>query len=62
MKLAIDHADGISFGSEKVNEELLKYAKKTGKPVLEYKGEAEYADAYNEFYDLVLEDSNVLAD
>ncbi len=62
MKLAIDHSDGISFGSEKINEELIKYAKKSGKPMLEYKGEAEYADAYNEFYDLVLENSEVLAD
>lgn len=62
MKLAIDHSDGISYGSEKINEELVKYAKKSGKPVLEFKGEAEYADAYNEFYDLVLEDSTVLAD
>ena len=62
MKLAIDHADGIAFGSEKTNDELIKYAKKSGKPVLDYKGEAEYADAYNEFYDIVLEDSNVLAD
>lgn len=62
MKLAIDHADGISFGSEKINEELIKYAKKSAKPVLEFKGEAEYADAYNEFYDLVLENSEVLAD
>ena len=39
-----------------------KYAKKSGKPILEFKGEAEYADAYNEFYDLVLENSEVLAD
>ncbi len=62
MKLAIDHCDGISFGSETVNPEIEKYAKKSGKPVLEYKGEAEYADAYNEFYDLVLEDTEVLAD
>ena len=62
MKLAIDHSDGISYGSEKINEELVKYAKKSGKPILDFKNEAEYADAYNEFYDLVLEDSNVLAD
>jgi starch synthase len=62
MKLAIDYADGISFGSEKINPEVEKYAIKSGKPLLEFKGEAEYADAYNEFYDLVLEDSNVLAD
>lgn len=62
MKLAIDNSDGIAFGSETVNAEVEKYAKKSGKPVLEFKGEAEYTDAYNEFYDLVLEDSEVLAD
>ncbi len=62
MKLAIDHADGISFGSEVINPEVEKYAKKSGKPILEFKGETEYADAYNEFYDLVLENSEVLAD
>lgn len=62
MKLAIDHADGISFGSEVINPEVEKYAKKSGKPILEFKGEAEYADSYNEFYDLVLENSEVLAD
>jgi len=62
MKLAIDYADGISFGSENINPEIEKYARKSGKPILDFKSEAEYADAYNEFYDLVLEDSNVLAD
>lgn len=62
MKLAIDNSDGIAFGSETVNAEVEKYAKKSGKLILEYKGEAEYTDAYNEFYDLVLEDSEVLAD
>jgi starch synthase len=62
MKLAIDFSDGISFGSQKINAEVEKYAKKSGKPILEFKGEAEYADAYNEFYDLVLEDSTILAD
>ena len=62
MKLAIDHSDGIAFGSEVTNAEIEKYARKSGKPLLEYKGEAEYTDAYNEFYDLVLEDTEVLAD
>lgn len=62
MKLAIDHSDGIALGSENINEDLIKYAKKSGKPILEFKGEGEYADAYNEFYDVVLEDSSILAD
>ena len=62
MKLAIDYTDGITFGSEKINPELEKYAKKSGKPILEFKHEGEYCDACNEFYDMVLEDSIVLAD
>ena len=60
MKLAIDHSDGIAFGSENINAEIGKYAKKSGKPILEYKGEAEYADAYNEYYDLILEETTIL--
>lgn len=62
MKLAIDHSDGIAFGSENINAEILKYAKKSGKAILEYKGEAEYADAYNEYYDLILEETTILTD
>lgn len=62
MKLAIDHSDGIAFGSPTINADVEKYAKKSGKPVLEFKSETEYTDAYNEFYDLVLEDTEVLAD
>lgn len=62
MKLAIDFADGIAFGSEAINPEIEKYAKKSGKPLQEFKSETEFADAYNEFYDLVLEDSSILAD
>lgn len=62
MKLAIDFSDAIAYGSEKISDDIMKYAKKSGKPILEYKGEAEYADAYNEFYDMVLESSEVLAD
>jgi starch synthase len=54
-KLAIDHSDGIILGSENVNAELVKYAKKSGKLVLSYKSETEYIQAYNEFYDSVLE-------
>ena len=62
MKLAIDFSDGIAFGCEVTNPEIIKYAKKSGKPILEYKGEAEYADAYNEFYDMILEESTILTD
>jgi starch synthase len=55
-KAAIDLCDGIIKGSPKINTEIEKYLKKSGKPVLEYKNEDEYIDAYSDFYDAVLEE------
>jgi starch synthase len=54
-KLAIDYSDGIIMSSEQVNAEVLKYAKKSGKPLLAYKTEEEYIQATSDFYDAVLE-------
>jgi starch synthase len=53
-KLAIKYSDGIIIGSEDVNEELKKYLITVNKPVLEFKDESEYIDAYNDFYDKIL--------
>jgi len=53
-KLAIKYSDGIIFGSEDINEELTKYISTVNKPVLTFKGETEYIDAYNDFYDKLL--------
>ncbi|HKK40982.1 MAG TPA: glycogen/starch synthase [Bacteroidales bacterium] len=53
-KLAIKYSDGIIIGSEKVNEELANYISTINKPVLSYKDESEYIDAYNDFYDKIL--------
>ncbi|MEG1562807.1 MAG: glycogen/starch synthase [Bacteroides sp.] len=54
-KLAVDHSDGVIQNSEKVNEEVLNYARETGKLVLDYQTTDTYADACNEFYDKVWE-------
>jgi starch synthase len=53
-KLAIKYSDGIIIGSEDINEELANYVKTINKPVLSYKDESQYIDAYNEFYDKIL--------
>ncbi|MBE6341228.1 MAG: glycogen synthase [Bacteroidales bacterium] len=55
MKMAIDFSDGVICGSQKVNEELVEYAKSLGKPVLPYHPEDTYMDAFNEFYDSLLQ-------
>jgi starch synthase len=52
-KLAIDYSDGVIQNSANVSEELIEYARKSGKPFLEYKEGTEYADACSEFYDQV---------
>lgn len=54
-KLAIQYADGVVVGSEKVNDEVINYAKEMDKPVLEYQDPENYVDAYNEFYDQILD-------
>ena len=53
-KLAIKYSDGIIIGSEEINEELSKYISTINKPVLTFKDDTEYIDAYNDFYDKIL--------
>jgi starch synthase len=53
-KLAIKYSDGIIIGSEDINEELTRYLSTINKPVLSYKDESQYIDAYNDFYDKIL--------
>ena len=53
-KSAIDHSDGIIMGSKKINSEVAAYLKSCDKPVLEYQSPDNYAEAYNAFYDQIL--------
>ena len=54
-KLAIDYSDGIIQQSEHINEEVLEYARNSGKPFLEYQSPETFTEACNEFYDKVWE-------
>ena len=53
-KLSIKHSDAVIIGSEDINEELSAYLTTINKPVLSYKDETQYIDAYNDFYDEIL--------
>ena len=53
-KSAIDLSDGIIIGSEHIHPEIAEYLKSCKKPILEYQGTENYADAYNDFYDTIL--------
>lgn len=54
QKSALDFSDGIVIASPNVNPEVEKYARTLNKPILEYQGEENYVDAYNEFYDKIM--------
>jgi starch synthase len=56
MKAAIDYSDALIIGSEKINAEVEAYLKESGKPFLEYHPEETYIDAYNQFYDKIMEE------
>jgi len=50
MKLAADNSDGVVFGSENVNSELIEYMANSETPTLDYKSPDEFESAYSEFY------------
>jgi len=60
-KLAIDYSDAVIKASPKISSEIEKYLKKSEKPVLEYKTIEEYIEAFDDFYDEVLEMESVYA-
>ncbi len=53
-KAAIDFADAIIYGREKINDEVEKYLKSLDKPVLDYQSMDTYIDAYDEFYEKII--------
>ena len=55
IKLAIQYSDGIAIGSPSVNKKWITYAKSLAKPILAYQGTENYVDAYNDFYELILQ-------
>ncbi len=61
-KAIIDLADAVIKGSPKINSDIDKYIKKSGKLVLDYQSPADYVNAYSEFYDAVLEGVEELVD
>jgi len=54
-KLAITHADGVIQQSKHVNEELVAFAKESGKPFLPYFDPEEQAEKCDAFYETLFE-------
>jgi len=60
-KLAVQYSDAVIKASPKIAADVEKYIKKTDKPMLEYQSPENYLDAYNEFYEQVLEEEFAVA-
>ena len=62
-KMAIQHADAIIIGAENIDADLVKHIKavEKDKPVLAYQDPSNYLAAYNEFYDTLLVEEEVLS-
>jgi starch synthase len=58
---AISKADAIIRGTDTLSTKIESHLKKSGKMVLDYQSPENYMDAYNAFYDEVLEEIDVLA-
>ncbi|KAF0204387.1 MAG: starch [Bacteroidetes bacterium] len=54
MKSAIDFSDGVILGSETVSDELMEYVNESDKPMLPHQTMDRFIDAYNIFYDKIL--------
>lgn len=50
------YADAVIKGSESLHEEVESLLGENGKPILEYKGDEEYLEAYREFYNTLLDE------
>ena len=54
-KMAIDYADGIIIHSPQVSQEVIEYAKSSGKPMTSYTDRDTYVETYDKFFDSILE-------
>lgn len=53
-KMAIDYSDGIIIHNPSIAEEVLSYAKQSGKPLMFHNTDSNYIDCYNNFFDSIL--------
>ncbi|MBO5132712.1 MAG: glycogen/starch synthase [Paludibacteraceae bacterium] len=54
-KFAIDYSDAAIIGSENINENIKKFIENSNKPFLPFQSQDAYIDAYNNFYDKLME-------
>ena len=58
-KFAIDYADAIVQASPNIETDVLQHIKSTNKPFMEYPGEEDYIDAYQDFYEQFIDQEEI---
>lgn len=58
---AINKSDAIIKGNDKLNAKIENHIKKSGKMMLEHQSSEDFVEAYNNFYNEVLDEIDVLA-
>ena len=58
-KFAISYSDAIIQGSKNINKNVLDYMKKRELPFMEYPGDENYEDQYNNFFDSLVEEEEL---
>lgn len=61
MKGAIDFSDAVIAGNETIPSELKSYITKSGKPFLAYQSPEKYVEAFDNFYDEILVNEEVMS-
>ena len=59
-KFATDYADAVVQASPEMDKDVLAHIKKSEKPFMEYPGEEDYIDAYQDFYTQFIEEEEVV--
>lgn len=59
MKAVIDMSDALILGSATIDEGVMEYLIKSGKPFLPYQSTEQYIDAFDEFYEEVLSTESI---
>ena len=58
-KFAINYSDAVIQGSENINTEVLQYMKDSNLPIMNFPGEEDYEDQYNNFFDSLVEEKEL---
>ncbi|MCB0480431.1 MAG: glycogen/starch synthase [Flavobacteriales bacterium] len=61
-KMGAMFSDAVIFGSDDISDDVKKYITEQDKPSMEFTGLEDFVEAYDKFYDMVLENDTVLAD